>query len=173
MIFHFNSWQGTPFHQDLEMIFTYFAYPKINLDYIQTLLQHESSNVALYCFDDQFNIRNCPSCMIYHKEGDTYYITMICTPRKFRGLGYATMLLEGFIEKIRDDSMCNPHGCIANNPHVLRVILSALDDVVSYYQKIGFEVVDCDLAEYPGLSRFEKQDDSKLYSVMEMIIPFE
>ena len=161
MIFHFNSWQGTPLHQDLEMIFTYFAYPKINLDYIQTLLQHESSNVALYCFDDQFNIRNCPSCMIYHKEGDTYYVTMICTPRKFRGLGYATMLLEGFIEKIRNDSRCN-----------VRVILSALDDVVSYYQKIGFEVVDCDLTEYPGLSRFEKQDDSKMYSVMELVVPF-
>ena len=163
MIFHFNSWQGTQFHEDLEMIFTYFAYPKINLDYIQTLLQNESSNVALYCFDDDhFDIRNCPSCMIYHKEGDIYYITMICTHRKFRGMGYATMLLEGFIEKIRDDSRCN-----------VRVILSALDDVVSYYQKIGFEVVDCGIEEYPGLSRFEKQDDSKMYSVMELIIPFE
>ena len=84
---------------------------------------------------------------------------MICTHRKFRGLGYATMLLEGFIEKIR-----------GQNVHI---VLSALDDVVSYYQKIGFEVVDCDLTEYPGLSRFEKQDDSKMYSVMELIIPFE
>jgi len=99
--------------------------------------------------------------MIYHKEGDTYYVTMICTPRKFRGLGYATMLLEGFIEKIHNDSRCT-----------VRVILSALDDVVSYYQKIGFEVVDCDLTEYPGLSRFEKQDDSKMYSVMELVVPF-
>ena len=170
MIFHFNSWQGTPLHQDLEMIFTYFAYPKINLDYIQTLLQHEYCNVALYCFDDQFDIRNCPSCMIYHKEGDIYYITMICTHRKFRGLGYATMLLEGFIASIVSNSN---NVSSFDKSHVLRIVLSALDDVVSYYQKIGFEVVDCDLAEYPGLSRFEKQDDSKMYSVMELIIPFE
>ena len=159
MIFHFNCWQDTPLHQDLEMIFTYFAYPKINLDYIQSLLQHEYCNVALYCFDDQFDIRNCPSCMIYHVEDGIYYITMICTHRKFRGMGYATMLLEGFIKKIWGQNV--------------RIVLSALDDVVSYYQKIGFEVVDCDLAEYPGLSRFEKQDDSKMYSVMELIIPFE
>jgi ribosomal protein S18 acetylase RimI-like enzyme len=166
MIFHFNCWQGTPFHQDLEMIFTYFAYPKINLDYIQTLLQHESCNVALYCFDDQFDIRNCPSCMIYHKEDNIYYITMICTHRKFRGLGYATMLLEGFIKKIRIAGNVSSF----DKSYVLRIVLSALDDVVSYYQKIGFEVVDCDLAEYPGLSRFEKQDDSKMYSVMELTI---
>jgi hypothetical protein len=80
------------------------------------------------------------------------------------------MLLEGFIASIVSNSN---NVSSFDKSHVLRIVLSALDDVVSYYQKIGFEVVDCDLAEYPGLSRFEKQDDSKMYSVMELIIPFE
>jgi len=138
------------------MIFVYFAYPKINLDYIQSLLEDDSNMVAFYCFDDVFDIRNCPSCMIYSNENrdgeNIYYITMICTHRKFRGLGYATMLLNGFVTGSA------------------RILLSALDDVVSYYQNCGFEVIDCDLCNYSGLAKFEKQDDEKMYSVMEKII---
>jgi GNAT superfamily N-acetyltransferase len=148
--------------EDLEMIFVYFAYPKINIDYIHSLLRHPSNRVAFYCFDNVFDIRNCPSCMIYSEEnrGDEiiYYITMICTHRKFRGLGYATMLLDGFVEtcKMRHKSS--------------RILLSSLDDVVSYYQKYGFEVIDCDLNDYPGLAQFEKCEDDKMYSVMELIV---
>jgi hypothetical protein len=51
-----------------------------------------------------------------------------------------------------------------------RILLSSLDDVVSYYQKYGFEVIDCDLNDYPGLAQFEKCEDDKMYSVMELIV---
>ena len=49
---------------------------------------------------NEFNIQNCPSCMIYAKNGTDYYIMIICTLKKFRNLGYATMLLKGFIDNI-------------------------------------------------------------------------
>mgnify|MGYP000477330294 CR=1 FL=1 len=86
------------FRRDIEMIFTYFTYPTIGLEYIQNLLQFKSNKVAFYCFDDVFDIRNCPSCMIYAKDSQSYYIMIICTQKRFRGAGYATMLLDGFID---------------------------------------------------------------------------
>lgn len=144
------------FRRDIEMLFTYFTYPTIGLEYIQNLLQFKSNKVAFYCFDDVFDIRNCPSCMIYAKDSQFYYIMIICTQKRFRGAGYATMLLDGFIEQIQRKPV--------------KIVLSSLDNVVSYYQKYGFEVVDCDLSAYPRLAQFEKQDDSKIYSVMELTV---
>ena len=164
MIFYSDEIINQFVGEDVEMIFTYFTYPKINLEYIRTLLRQNSgfsNKVAFYCFDDVFDIRNCPSCMIYSKDPrsdeNIYYIMIICTHRKFRGLGYATMLMDGFVEKIRLTGTS-------------KIILSSLDDVVSYYQKYGFEVVDCDLSAYPGLARFEKHDKSKIDSIMELVI---
>jgi hypothetical protein len=47
----------------------------------------------------------------------------------------------------------------------VNVVLSALDDVVSYYQKYGFEVVDYNFDSYPYLQNFEIYDDTKMYSI--------
>ncbi len=147
------------FKNDTEMIFTYFAYSVIGLDYIKNLLEYETNKIAFYCIDnDEFNIRNCPSCMIYAKNGTDYYIMIICTLKKFRNLGYATMLLKGFIDNIKQTGQ----SC--------KIILSALDDVVSYYQHLGFEAVDYTLENYPYLLQFEKFDSDKMYTVMEYVI---
>lgn len=154
MIFNFEVKDLS--EDDLLMIFVYFAYPKINIDYIKSLLECPSNRVAFYCFDDVFDIRNCPSCMIYSKDDrdyeNIYYIHIICTHRRFRGFGYGTALLNGFVK----------------GPG--RILLSALDDVVSYYQNCGFEVIDCDLNDYPILAKYEKQEDDKMYSVMEKFL---
>lgn len=149
------------FKEDINMLFTYFTYSVIGLDYTQNLLKYKSNRVAFYCMDDVFDIRNCPTAMIYSKQvsGDeiVYYIMIICTQRRFKNLGYATALLNGFVEKIRQDT---------EKP--VKIVLSALDEVVSYYQKYGFEVVDCTLENYPHLARFEKYDETKIYTIMEM-----
>jgi ribosomal protein S18 acetylase RimI-like enzyme len=145
------------------MIFTYFNYGIINIDYIENLLDYESNKVAYYCFDNEFNIRNCPSCMIYSKQYDkntdeiTYYILLISTQKRFRNMGYATLLLDGFMNKINEET--------ANINKNVKVVLSALDDVVSYYQKYGFEVVDYNFDSYPYLQQFEIYDDTKMYSI--------
>ena len=74
------------FKADEDMIFTYFSYGAIAIDYIQNLLKYESNKTAFYCLeDDEFVIRKCPSCMIYSrqnkKNSDTimYYIMVIST----------------------------------------------------------------------------------------------
>ena len=151
------------FHADVEMIFTYFAYPKISLDYIGALLQCKTNRVAFYCMDDdKFDIRNCPSCMIYSKCKCDYYILMICTHRRFKSMGYATMLLDGFIESVKS--------CNEDTRDKTKIILSSVDEAVSYYQCRGFVAVDDSLENYPELMRFEKFEKDKMYTVMEITV---
>ena len=156
------------FKNDVEMIFTYFNYGSIGIDYIENLLKYESNRIAFYCTEDTFVIRSCPSCMIYSKQNkknsDTilYYIMVISTDIEFRGQGYATKLLNGFVEKVKDETK--------SSPKKVKIVLSSLDEVVSYYQKYGFEAVDCSFENYPYFKCFEKFDEEKLYTVMELDI---
>jgi len=154
------------FKNDTEMIFTYFNYTIIGIDYIQNLLKYETNKTAFYCMDDNFDIRNCPSCMIYSKQNKKksneiiYYIMVISTQKRFRKLGYATMLLNGFMERVKEETK--------GTKKKVKIVLSSLDEVVSYYQQYGFEVVDCTLDNYPYLKCFEKYDDTKIYTIMEL-----
>jgi ribosomal protein S18 acetylase RimI-like enzyme len=156
------------FSNDVEMIFTYFNYGAIGIDYIQNLLKYETNKTAFYCNEDTFVIRSCPSCMIYSKQNkknsDTilYYIMVISTDKEFRGQGYATKLLNGFVEKVKEETL--------TSPKKVKIVLSSLDEVVSYYQKYGFEVVDCSFENYPYFRCFEKFDEEKIYTVMELDI---
>jgi predicted GNAT family N-acyltransferase len=156
------------FKNDNQMIFTYFNYGSIGIDYIENLLKYDSNKIAFYCREDTFVIRSCPSCMIYSKQNkknsDTimYYIMVISTDKEFRGQGYATKLLNGFVEKVKDETK--------SSPKKVKIVLSSLDEVVSYYQKYGFEAVDCSFENYPYFKCFEKFDEEKLYTVMELDI---
>ena len=156
------------FKEDEKMIFTYFNYSIIDIDYINNLLKYKTNKTAFYCTDDTFVIRKCPSCMIYSKQNkkssDTimYYIMVISTQKKFRKQGYATALLNGFIQKIKDETKYTEKK--------VKIVLSSLDEVVSYYQKYGFEVVDCSFDDYPYFKLFELYDDTKIYTIMEINI---
>ena len=156
------------FKKDTEMIFTYFAYPIISLDYIQNLLKFESNKTAFYCMEDKFVIRSCPSCMIYSKQNKEnsntilYYIMVISTDKEFRGQGYATKLLNGFVERVKEETKMSTKK--------VKIVLSSVDEVVSYYQKYGFEAVDCLFDNYPYFQYFEKYDEEKIYTIMELNI---
>ena len=156
------------FKADEDMIFTYFSYGSIAIDYIQNLLKYESNKTAFYCLEDEFVIRKCPSCMIYSrqnkKNSDTiiYYIMVISTQVELRKNGYGTALLNGFVERIKIETQ--------NSTKKVKIVLSALDEVVTYYQNFGFEAVDCSFDNYPYLKTFEIYDDEKLYTIMELNI---
>ena len=121
------------FKNDVEMIFTYFNYGSIGIDYIENLLKYESNKMAFYCTEDNFVIRSCPSCMIYSrqnkKNSDTimYYIMVISTDKEFRGQGYATKLLNGFVEKVKEETK--------TSPKKVKSVLSSIDEVVSNFSK--------------------------------------
>ena len=160
------------FENDNRMIFTYFNYGSIGLDYIENLLKFESNKIAYYCTEETFAIRSCPSCMIYSKQNkknsDTilYYIMLISTNKELRGKGYASALLDGFVEKVREETK--------HSTKKVKIVLSSLDGVVSYYQKYGFEVVDCSFDNYPYFKHFEKHDndddEDKICTIMELCI---
>jgi len=156
------------FKNDTEMIFTYFNYGSISIDYIENLLKYESNKTAFCCTEDKFVVRSCPSCMIYSKQNkknsDTivYYIMVISTDKEFRGQGYATKLLNGFVERVREET--------SGSKKKVKIVLSSLDEVVSYYQNYGFEAVDCSFDNYPYLQRFEVFDEEKMYTIMELEI---
>ena len=157
------------FKADEDMIFTYFSYGVIAIDYIQNLLKYESNKTAYYCLeDDEFVIRKCPSCMIYsrqNKKNSTtimYYIMVISTQIELRNQGYGKALLNGFVERIKKET--------EKSTKKVKIVLSALDEVVSYYQNYGFEAVDCSFENYPYFKSFEIYDDEKLYTIMELNI---
>ena len=56
------------FNENNKMIFTYFNYGIIDIDYIQNLLNHNMNKIAYYCIDNSFDIRNCPSFTGSRKE---------------------------------------------------------------------------------------------------------
>ena len=87
---------------------------------------------------------------------------MICTQQRFKKLGYASMLLDGFVEKVRDETVSSTKS--------VKIVLSSVDEVVSYYQRYGFEAVDSTLESHPYLMQFEKCEPDKLYTVMELTI---
>jgi len=199
------------FQNDNRMMFTYFNYGSVGIDYIENLLNHESNIIAYYCKGTGregdasltadglslmipcseesiipcseeslipsseekegsgiFSIRSCVSCMIYSKQNkknsDTifYYIMLISTEPECRGKGYATALLDGFISRVREETK--------QSTKKVKIVLSSLDEVVSYYQMYGFEVVDCSFDNYPFFKLFEKHDPDKMCTIMEFSI---
>jgi hypothetical protein len=77
-------------------------------------------------------------------------------------MGYATMLLDGFIESVKSTKK--------ETHSKTKIILSSVDAAVSYYQCRGFVAVDDSLENYPELMRFEKFEKDKMYTVMEIEI---
>ena len=156
------------FTADVEMIFTYFNYTVISLDYIQNLLKYKSNKTAFYCLNENFTIRDCPSCMIYSKQNKKtsdeiiYYIMIISTQEELRNKGYATALLNEFIAGVRKETK--------DSAKKVKIVLSSIDEAVSYYQKYGFEAVDFTFDNYPYLKLFEICDKTKLYTIMELCI---
>jgi ribosomal protein S18 acetylase RimI-like enzyme len=106
--------------------------------------------------------------MVYSRQNKTnsdtilYYIMVISTQKEFRCNGYATKLLNGFVERVKLETK--------NTNKKVKIILSSLDEVISYYQKYGFEVVDCSFDNYPYFKYFEKYDQNKIYNIMELNI---
>ncbi len=87
---------------------------------------------------------------------------VISTHFEYRNKGYGKALLDGFIERIKNETK--------NSKKKVKIILSSLDEVVSYYQKYGFEVVDCSFDNYPYLRSFEIYEEDKIYTIMEYLI---
>lgn len=143
-----------------------FSGNDIQSNYIDVLLGNERNKIVFYCIDFEFRIDNCPVMMIYrktrnYKDEIRYYILMLCTKPKFRNQGYASRLLDGFIEKIKKDT---------STEIKTKIILSSIESAVLFYESYGFKWTIDTLSDHAILMETEKKEEGKEYFIMEWII---
>ena len=150
-----------------------FSANDIKTKYIDGLLGDEKNKVVFYCMDFEFSIDNCPVIMIYRKykskcilleqkKETRYYILMICTKPTFRNQGYASKLLDGFLEKIREEK--------ETPERKQKIILSSVETAVLFYERYGFRWTTDRLTDHPILMLTEKKEEDKEYFIMEMVV---
>ena len=147
-----------------------YSYDKVNPGYVQFLLSNEDTHNAFLCFEDEFNLDNCPCILSYIKNYDTsknelhYYILLLCTKRRFRNMGYASMLLDKFIQTIKCEKQDQDQDVVT------KIVLSSVESAVLFYESYGFKWIYADIESYNTLLNFEKFEQEKEYFIMELII---
>ena len=150
-----------------------YTYNVICPKYIYTLLLDQKNKIAFRCIDTEFRIENCPSILIYHRYYDKktkelfYYILMICTKPKFKKFGYASKLLDDFIQHIK---MKHSQSEIQTPYNKIKIALSSVETAVTFYETYGFKWTRALITEHKTLMRYEKYDEDKIYTVMEFNI---
>jgi hypothetical protein len=148
---------------------TKYSIDRISYKYIYTILSNKKNIIVYYCMDNEFAIDNCPSIAIYskckssHNHEIRYYILALCTKINFRGHGYASKLLDNFINKIKDENK-------NNNKHTIKIILNSLEESVLFYESYGFKWTREELIDHNVLMNYEKYDNTKEYFIMELIL---
>jgi len=155
------------FEYDAKMLFFYFSFYSISLDYIDNLLNDRKNKIAFCCIDNStFNLRNCPSAMVYRKyKSNTkkeiiYYILMICTKQSFKKLGYASSLLDGFINRIKIETQ-------NETDYKVKIVVSSLESAISYYKHYGFILTEDKLIDHPVLIKYEKPEVNEGLHILE------
>ena len=152
------------FYKDAETMFCYFSMFSINVNYTKKLIEDRNNKMAFLCMDTEFRIGNCPTGMIYtcqRVRGEiVYFILVICTKHQFKNMGYASIMLNQFIDRIRAKKHELP----------VKIVLSSLDSAVTYYESYGFKWTRDDIRKYPTLLQMEKYEEDKDYFVMELVI---
>ena len=141
-----------------------YSYNSIHSKYIYNVLGNTKNVVAFHCIDNEFNLNNCPSMLVYRKcryENEIrYYILIACTKRKFRNQGYPSKLLDGVIERIKKE----------NAENTIKIILSSVEESVIFYESYGFKWTRESITDHSMLMRFERYEPKKEYFIMEFVL---
>ena len=157
------------FYQKIFELFYGYSHRVICPNYVFTLLTDLRNKIVFRCIDTEFNIENCPSMLIYHKHYDkmtdelAYYILMICTKPKFKKYGYASKMLDDFIQHIK-----RTHEQSEHKFKDIKVILSSVETAVTFYETYGFRWTREPITNHKILMRYEKYDAEKEYFILEL-----
>jgi len=149
-------------------IFLKYAGLSVGPGYTDAMVSNERNNMAFHCIDSVFEITNCPSIMVYRrfpkKETNeiVYYILLICTKPKLKGMGYASKLLDGFIERVKQETKKY------ENSKKITIALSSVETAVTFYEEYGFKWTRKSLKDHKPLMWFEAYDEAKEYFIMEL-----
>uniref|UniRef100_A0A6C0I2B8 N-acetyltransferase domain-containing protein n=1 Tax=viral metagenome TaxID=1070528 RepID=A0A6C0I2B8_9ZZZZ len=156
------------FNATSRYIFLRYVGLSVGPEYTDAMVSNEQNKMAFHCIDSEFEITNCPSVMIYRrfprKNEIVYYILLICTKSKFKGMGYASKLLDGFIERVKQET--KKYG----NTKKITIALSSVETAVTFYEEYGFKWTRKTLKDHTPLTWFEAYDDAKEYFIMELDI---
>lgn len=153
-------------------LLTKYSFHDVHYDYIEGLLNDENNKMAFYCLDLEFSLFNSPTMMIYHKYNDKnnneikYYILMICTAKKFRNQGYASKLLDGFIERVKNEHIKNE----SSKNKTIKIILSSIESALLFYESYGFKWKCESLTDHKILMNYESYEEDKEYFILELIV---
>jgi len=137
-------------------------------------LKDKKVKMAFYCMDMEFSLFNCPVILLYRKYFDRqaneirYYLLLICTKRKFRNQGYASKLLDQFIERVREENAMNIDAM--NDKKKIKIILSSTEESVLFYESYGFRWTRESLSDHPLLMVYEKYEEEKEYFILELLV---
>jgi len=157
-----------------------YSHHNIHHKYIFNVLGNTKNIIAFYCLDNdnKFSLKNCPSMLVYrkcickHDDDDDapedkieirYYVLIACTKRKFRNQGYASKLLDGFLERIKKENENN----YQKGECSIKIILSSVEESVLFYEAYGFKWTRESITDHPMLMRFERYEPKKEYFIME------
>ena len=148
-----------------------YASRDIHYKYTNHLLKDKKVKIAFYCMDMEFSLFNCPVMLLYRRYFDRqaneikYYLLLICTKRKFRNQGYASKLLDQFIERVREENAMN-----LTEGKKIKIILSSTEESVLFYESYGFRWTRESLCDHPLLMVYEKYEQGKEYFILELLV---
>ena len=154
------------FHLQCKYVLTKYSAHTIYHKYTDCILNDENIIIAFYCLDQEFDIYNCPSILVYRKISapnsteTRYYILFTCTKRNFRGQGYATKLLDEFKNRIQQEKK--------HHQKPAKIILSSVEDAVLFYEEYGFKWTRKSIIDHPILLKYESYEENKHYFIMEL-----
>jgi len=150
-----------------------YSSKNIHEKYIFNVLSNTKNVIAFHCLDHEFSISNCPSILVYRKfkcynearniNEIRYYVLIACTKRQFRNQGYASKLLDGLVERIKNENK-------ENEELKKKIILSSVEESVIFYENYGFKWTRESLIDHPLIMRYERYEPKKEYFIMEMCV---
>ena len=81
-------------------------------------------------------------------------------------MGYASMLLDKFIQVIKDEKNQQP----LPEQIPTKIVLSSVESAVLFYESYGFRWIYANINSYSTLLEYEKFDQEKEYFIMELTI---
>lgn len=149
-------------------LFLQYTGMSVNPIYTDFMLANPKNEYVFHCLANTFDIHNCPTIMAYRRMSTeteiVYYMLLICTKRRFKGMGYGSNLITGFIEKVKKDTV------LSRQAKQVKIVLSSVEQAVTFYEEYGFKWTRKSLADYPALQSYEIYDETKEYFIMELEI---
>lgn len=107
----------------------------INDEFIDVILDDTNNKIVFHNIDNTINNYNNTSFLVYHKvykeHTIKYYILLLGTNKKIRNCGYGKLLLDDFIDHIRNKTKKN-----------ITIYINSINDSKQFYINYGFKKLD-------------------------------